>query len=145
MAVWIQPRPFFIPGGIKRPLTTSQNFTVLGQVPYGSDFVLWYVLAAYPRTVVAGAQTTPEVFFRLKDSQNKAYDGNPIFAPHFTSPVAYGRGLQAVQPIQVKWGGGDTIMLEVTGQNATDPREISVTFYGMLFPQVQAGFPGLMT
>lgn len=126
--VVIAPRPFLL--GEANLALTEANQTFTRSVPVGAWWRLKFILVNYPRTVVAGAQTTPDLLFRLYDADGRAFHVDPALFPQVTSPAG-NPGLNATNPLNIDYPGGTLVRLEITGQIiGTGPATISITLYG---------------
>lgn len=127
--VIIAPRPFLL--GVANLSLTIARQTFAQSVPVGAWWRLKYVLVDYPRTVVAGAQTTPDLLFRAFDADGRAFHVDPVLFPQVTSPAG-APGLDATNPINIDYPGGTSVRLEITGQIiGTGPATVSITLYGL--------------
>lgn len=127
--VILPPRPFLL-GQASLSLTASrQVFTK--SIPVGAWWRLKYLLVDYPRTVVAGAQTTPDLFYQLFDADGRAFHVTPALLPQVTSPAG-AAGIDATNPLNIDYPGGSAVKVEITGQNVgVGPATISITLYGL--------------
>ncbi len=124
----IPPRPYFL--GVNRFTLVNAIEYINRSIPVGADFRLQYLLVDFKRTVVAGAQTSPELNFKLYDADGRTFQINPVRACMVTSPAG-AAGLNGTSPINIDYPGGSSLKLEVTGQTGGLPGVISVTFAGL--------------
>jgi len=133
----VAQRPYFIPV-LKATLSTAvEPFS--RKVPPGAPFLLQYVLASYRRTVVAGAQTSPELSIVLLTPGGTKFNVTPILLSHVSSPGG-AFGLNAVSPINYLFMPSDAIIAEVSGQSGGLPANVSLTFMGIRGEEV-IGWP----
>ena len=126
--VILPPRPFLI--GVANLALTANRQYFTRTVPVGAYWRLKYLLVDYPRTVVAGAQTTPDLFYQLYDADGRAFHVLPALLPQITTPS--GGPLNATNPINIDYPGGSSVKLEITGQIVgTGPATMSITLYGI--------------
>lgn len=125
----IRPRTFAIAAAVRRALQLPVMY-VQTTMPRGSDYSLDYVLVSFPRTVVAGAQTSPELLFRLLQTRGIAHNNNPIPFTDVTNPGGFSR-LRKVLPLGIVLPPGAIVTMEVTGMAAGPvPATISITYLG---------------
>lgn len=125
----IRPRVFILGAAVRRPLQLPITLVSV-TVPRGSDWRLDYILASYPRTVAAGAQTSPELSFRLFTTRGVAHDNRPILFGDVTSPSGFTRVRRSV-PLGIPFHPGEVITIEVFGMAAGPvPATISITLHG---------------
>lgn len=104
--------------------------TINTTVPRGAVFRLDYILASYPRTVVAGAQTSRDLIFRLLDSRGVAVNEPAIPFFSVTTPNG-GQAVGGVWAWRMEYQPGAVISLEVSGQvTGPVPATVSVTYLG---------------
>lgn len=124
----IPPRPYFL-GAFKFTLTNAIEY-INRTIPVGADFRLQYLLIDYKRTVVAGAQTSKDLNYKLYDADGRTFQINPILGAAVTSPAG-ATGLNGTSPINIDYPGGSSLKLEITGQTGGLPAVVSVTFAGL--------------
>jgi hypothetical protein len=123
----IRPSVFMLAAAVRRALEVP--FTQIDvTVPRGAPFRLDYVLVSYPVTVVAGAQTSPNLHFELYDSRGLASNNVPIRFQDVTSPAGGGR-VRAAWGFRIEYPPGAVISMRVTNMAAGPvPAFISVTY-----------------
>jgi len=123
----IRPHVFALVAAVRAPLQLPR--TLLNtMVPMGANFRLDYILVTYPRTVVAGAQTSPELTFTLKNTRGIEHN-NPALTFSFITNPAGGPALRAAWAWGIEFPPGAIITMEVSGMNAGPvPATISVTY-----------------
>jgi len=126
--VIISPRPYFI--SIANYALVNSREYIMRSIPTGATWKLKYILANYQRTVVAGNQSSPELFYRVYDADGRAFQMDPVLLPQTTSPAGQPR-LDATNPLDIIYGGGSNIKIEITGQNGTLPSSVSLTLVGL--------------
>lgn len=126
--VIIPPRPFLL-GQANLALTPGRTW-FLRTIPTGAWWRLYFLLVNYPRTVVAGAQTTPDLRYKLYDADGRAFHVDPVLLPQVTSPAG-APGLNGTNPLFIDYPGGSNIKLEIEGQIAGGPATISITLFGI--------------
>lgn len=125
----LRPRPFPIVAARVKALQVPRDLISV-EVPTGPDWVLWYIAVNYPRTVVANAQTSPNLSFELFDSEGRALTEQPIPFADVTTPAGQPRYGQ-VNPWYVWYPAKSVISMVVTGQTAGPvPANISITYIG---------------
>lgn len=125
----IRPRPFFLVAANRRALQLPVDYLSI-TTPRGGTFRLLYLLPAFPRTVLAGAQTSPELRFRVVDTRGVSMVNQPIQMADFTTPAGFSR-LRRAQPFWVDYEPGEIITVEVSGQvPGPIPATVSVTLLG---------------
>lgn len=125
----IRPHAYFLVAAAKAPLQVP-NTLLNTLVPFGAVFRLDYVLVNYPRTVVAGAQTSPELSFVLKNTRGIEHSNVPILF-NTTSTPSGGATLRKAWGYGIEFPPGAIITMEITGMDAGPvPATISVTYLG---------------
>jgi hypothetical protein len=126
----IRPHVFVIGAAVRQAMQVPVMM-INATVPRGSTFRLDYILATYPRTVVAGAQTSPDLSFRLLDTKGISHAGEtPIRFSDILTPAG-GPKLISAQGWRIEYAPGAIITMEVTGQVAGPiPATISVSYLG---------------
>lgn len=126
----IRPHVFVIGAAVKQAVQVP-IMLINATVPRGSAFRLDYILVNYPRTVVAGAQTSPDLSFRLLDTKGISHTGEtPIRFLDILTPAG-GPKLISAQGWRIEYAPGAIITMEVAGQVAGPiPATISVTYIG---------------
>lgn len=127
--VLLAPRPFLLGGAFVPLQLPIHNF--LAVVPVGTNWRLMFLLVDYGRTIAAGAQTSPDLSYRLYDADGRAYHVDPALLPQVTSPAG-AFGVDATSPLCLDYPGGTVVRVEITGQVAGPvPATISITLYGI--------------
>jgi hypothetical protein len=131
----IRPHAFALVAAMRRPLQLP--FTQISvTVPRGAVWRLDYIIVSYPRTVVAGAQTSPELTFNLVDTRGLTNNDRtrPLAFVDMTTPAGSGtRGprIRAAQGWRIEYQPGEVVTMEVLGMAAGPvPATISVTYLG---------------
>jgi hypothetical protein len=124
----ISPRPFLIGVANLALSAPSQYFT--RTIPSGAVWRLKYFLIGYPVTIAAGAQTTPDLSYRLFDADGRAFQVNPVLINQFTSPGGL-PDLDATNPIDIDYPGGTNVKIEISGNVALAVPTLSITLFGI--------------
>lgn len=103
------------------------------QIPPFTSFRLKYLTVAYKDTVVANAQTSPNLTYKIYDATGTAYQIDPILIKQVTGPAGF-PGLDATHQINFDYPGKTKLLVEVFGQNvgAELPETASICCIGML-------------
>lgn len=130
----LRVRPYLLAMAVKKPLQLPV-MPLHVTVPAGAKFRLDYIMFAFPVTVVARVQSSPQLFYQLYDSRGLALNKNPIPIGLESSPGGVSKGGASVKAL-VKWGIEyeplATISILITGQTAGPvPATVSVTLVGM--------------
>lgn len=125
----IRPHVFFLVAAVRRALELP--FTMLDvTVPRGAVFRLDYILVSYPVTVLAGAQTSPDLRFELTDSRGVAVNDPAIFFKDVTTPAA-GARVRAATGFRIEYPPGAVISMRVSNMAVGPvPATVSVTYLG---------------
>lgn len=127
MSALIRPHAFFLVAAANAPLqlpVTQLNTTV----PRGAFLRLDYIVVSYPVTVVANAQTSPNLTFRLANTKGIMHNDSFIPFRDVTTPSS-GNRVRASWGLGIIWEPGAVITLEVGGMVAGPiPSTISVTY-----------------
>jgi hypothetical protein len=125
----LRPNVFCLVAASRLPLQLPHSIISV-TVPRGAVFRMDYILANFPRTVVANAQTSPELRIRLLDSRGVAVN-EPVIPFHgFTTPAG-GRNVAGVWAWRIEYPPGAVITLEISGQTAGPvPATVSITLLG---------------
>jgi len=134
---FVGPRPYFV--GVSKWVLQYGRQDWIGSLPNGGWWTFKYFLVNFPRTVVAGAQTTPELNFKIYDADGRGFSIKPIPMAAVTSPAG-NRTIDATQLINVKYAGGSAVRVEVSGQvPGTGPAWVSLTLFGVRSEQRLGG------
>lgn len=125
----IRPHGFFLVGASR--LALQVPFTLLNTVvPRGAVFRLDYILVAYPVTVVAGAQTSPDLNFELLDTRGVSSTNAPLLFKAVTTPSG-GTAVRAAWGFRIEYPPGAVISMRITNMAAGPvPATVSVTYLG---------------
>lgn len=125
----IRPHCFMLVAAARAPLqvpVTNLNTVV----PRGAIFRLDYIMVAYNRTVVEGAQTSPELLFALKNSKGIGNNNPDLLFRDVTTPAG-GQRVRTAWGWRIEFEPGEVITLEVRGMDAGPvPATVSVTYIG---------------
>jgi hypothetical protein len=127
--VWIAPRPFLV-GAANIPF--NNGIAVLTRrLPTGTTWRLKWPLFKYTDTVVANAQTSPNLSFLIYDMAFRQHADLPTLIKQITGPAGF-PGLDATQQLDYDFPGGGTVRAEVRGQVGGAPASVSICLYGFL-------------
>lgn len=130
MTTLMRPRTHILVAAARAPLVLPVT-PISVDTPVGSDFRLDYILASYNRTVVAGAQTSPDLLFMLFDSRGVAMTNQPVKFEDVLTKAGAPR-IWGVSRIGHVYPPRSVIRMEVTGMNAGPvPADISITYLGV--------------
>ncbi len=125
----IRPHCFMLVGACRAPLQIP--VTILNVVvPRGAIFRMDYVMVSYNRTVVDGAQTSPELSFALKNTKGVTNNNPDIRFLDITTPAG-GPEVKAAFGWRIEFDPGEVITMEVRGMAVGPvPATISITYIG---------------
>lgn len=127
----IRPHAFFLVAANNLPLQLPYT-QIDTRIPRGAWFRLDYILARYPVTRAAGAQTSPDLDFILMNSNGMEHQDNPVRFGAVTTP-AYGDRIRAAWGMRILFKPGEVISMRVTGQvPGPVPATVSVTYIGQM-------------
>jgi hypothetical protein len=123
----IRPHVFALVAAARAPLQPPVTF-LNTRVPTGAAFRLDYILVVYPRTVAAGAQTSPELEFTLHNTRGVLHNDPPLLFRDVTTPAG-GSRLRAAWGWRIEFPPGAVITMEIRNIAAGPvPATVSVTY-----------------
>ena len=122
----MRPRPFLLSMANRMP-SRLPSLPLEARIPVGQRLRINFILVNYPRVVVLGAQTSPDLSFVLSSARGKEYMGVlPVPAVNTTTPSG-GRMFRKSQWVGLTFDPSEVVKLEIFGFAAgPSPSTVSV-------------------
>jgi len=109
-----RPRVFVL-GMANRVASVLPYISFTARLPIGQRARINFILVDYPRVVVAGAQTSPDLSVVLLSMRGREYMGTIPLPAVLTTTPAGGRSFAKSQFVGLEFDAGEVVELRVSG------------------------------